>query len=313
MYQNVNPALAGTLIYICLSTTFASAEPNGTSAAEGLVRDMITLVNAAEQRNWQIDRYEIEDLMNDALVCVCRASNDTREAGVRRLNEMIEKEGEDPREVWLAANKDEDAIAEIMTLTRSRRLLKVAAERATNDCPFFIETNGNYRERHRVTDRLFMAVQGGGLMNLRFSDEFRAGGGGSGRIDLGRGFGPNWSLRMGLEMGGAGLFDEKLDTNDIDLLFYFALPVTLRYRSRLWHRDVEIAPVTMGLPWQDERRYGGRVGGLFGLTYARLGIIQPWGGLKISAEYIPSQQGMDDSLTMRIGLRFGFDLHIDDD
>ena len=71
MYQNVNPALAGTLIYICLSTTFASAEPNGASAAEGLVRDMITLVNAAEQRNWQIDRYEIEDLMNDALVCVC--------------------------------------------------------------------------------------------------------------------------------------------------------------------------------------------------------------------------------------------------
>ena len=88
-----------------------------------------------------------------------RASIDTREAGVRRLDEMIEKEGEDPREVWLAANKDEDAIAEIMTLTRSRRLLKVAAERATNDCPFFIETNGNYRERHRVTDRLFMAVQ----------------------------------------------------------------------------------------------------------------------------------------------------------
>ena len=82
MYQNVNPALAGTLIYICLSTTFASAEPNGSSAAEGLVRDMITLVNAAEQRNWQIDRYEIEDLMNDALVCVCRGvSNDTREGG----------------------------------------------------------------------------------------------------------------------------------------------------------------------------------------------------------------------------------------
>ena len=52
---------------------------------------------------------------------------------------MIEKEGEDPREVWLAADKDEDAIAEIMTLTRSRRLLCVAAERATIDCPFFIE------------------------------------------------------------------------------------------------------------------------------------------------------------------------------
>ena len=90
-----------------------------------------------------------------------------------------------------------------------------------------------------------MAVQGGGLMNLRFSDEFRAGGGGSGRIDL-VGLWTQLVFAVGLEMGGAGLFDEKLDTNDIDLQFYFALPVTLRYRSRLWHRDVEIAPVTMG-------------------------------------------------------------------
>ena len=99
-----------------------------------------------------------------------------------------------------------------------------------------------------------MAVQGGGLMNLRFYDEFRAGGGGSGRIDLGRGFGPNWSLRMGLEMGGAGLFDGKLDTNDIDLC------------SIRPARDPEVpksAPFCTrrgdctchdGSSWQDERR-----------------------------------------------------------
>ncbi|MBV71056.1 MAG: hypothetical protein CMH52_06855 [Myxococcales bacterium] len=290
-----------------LSSTRADAKGQG---AEGLVRDMVTLVSTAEQQLWQIDHYEYQDLMSDALILVCVADQKTRQAALALFGQSQEKLGGDPSKIWSEANKDEPKVKELLTISRSKTLLSKALQVADQQCPFILTQKAVYTERHRVTDRFFMAFQGGGLMNIRFADENRAGGGGSGRIDFGHGLGPFWSLRMGLEMGGAGLFDEKVDAGDIDLMFYFATPITLRHRKRLWHQDVELAPVALGLPWQDEMRFGGRIGGLFGLTYARLGMIQPWGGLKVAVEYIPGQNGQEELVTMRLGLRFGFDLHL---
>ena len=189
-----------------LSCTRAEAKGQG---AEGLVRDLITLIKTAEQQRWQIDHYEYEDLMSDALILVCVADKETRDAALAHLARSQETLGGEPSKHWSEANKDEAKIKELMTISRSKTLLIKSLDVAQTRCPFRLTQKPIYTERHRVTDRFFMAFQGGGLMNIRFSDENRAGGGGSGRIDFGYGFGPFWSLRTGLEMGGAGLLMKK--------------------------------------------------------------------------------------------------------
>ena len=276
----------------------------------GLIRDLMTLVSTAEKRIWQIDHYELDGLMNNALLCVCVADEATRHAARDRLNQLISEHGGDARAAWLKANKNLSEIDDLLTFHRTKTLLDRSVREAGDRCPFFLTPSPIYIERHRMTDRFFMATQGGGLLNIRFADQIRAGGGGSGRIDLGRGFDESWSLRVGTEMGGAGLLDESLNTNDIDLSFYFALPLTVRHRGLMWHQDMEIAPVALGAPWRDAMRWAVRVGGLLGLTYSRIGRVQPWGGLKISAEHAPAYKDFDPLTTVRIGLRFGVDIHL---
>ena len=130
------------------------------------------------------------------------------------------------------------------------------------------------------------------------------------RFMLGYGLSPDWSVRLGAEMGGAGLLDKSLATDDLNLDFYTAVPLVFRHRKMVWHQDVEVAGVAFGAPWNGTPRFAARVGGLVGLTYTRIGLVQPWGGLKLSAEYAP-ETGSDPAMTtIRIGFRFGINFHI---
>jgi hypothetical protein len=268
------------------------------------------LVSIAEKRIWQVDHYEIDGLMNNALLCVCVADKHTRSAARERLGQLLSDHGGDVRKAWLKAGEKLSEIDELLTIHRTRVLFERSVSESKMRCPFFLSQSSTYNERHRMTDRFFMATQGGGLLNIRFADQLRAGGGGSGRLDLGYGVGPNWSLRVGPEFGGAGLLDESLNTNDIDLDFYFALPITMRHRGLMWHQDLELAPVALGAPWRDSMRWAVRIGGLLGLTYSRMGRIQPWGGLKVSAEHAPAYEDEAALTTVRVGIRFGVDIHL---
>ena len=141
---------------MCSLAVAAGQGPNG------LVRDLITLVSTAEQQIWQIDHYEYADLMNDALVLVCVADEKTREEASRLLLSFQDKLGGDPRKIWSKENQHDARIQELLTVSRSKTLLAKALKVSNERCPFVLVQSSVYIERHRMTDRLFMAFQGGG-------------------------------------------------------------------------------------------------------------------------------------------------------
>jgi len=293
-------------------TTPATANgPDARHDAEALRRDLLSIVAIAEQQVWNIDRYEIEDLMSKALVCVCRTTPAVRELTARILQDDIRSLGGPALDAWVKNGKDIDEISTLMTHERTAKLLDRARREADKDCPFHFESKTPYEERNRATHRLFISTEGGGLLNTRFMNgEVFAGGGGSGRFMVGYGLDPDWSVRLGAEMGGAGLVDKSLATEDVNLDFYTAVPLVFRHRSMIWHQDIEVAGVAFGAPWNGTPRFAARVGGLIGLTYTRIGILQPWGGLKLSGEYAPKTSTDAAMTTIRIGFRFGINFHL---
>ncbi|MEE2786581.1 MAG: hypothetical protein VX589_04515 [Myxococcota bacterium] len=277
-----------------------------------LIRDTLILVRAAEQRVWMIGHYEIEDLMPQSLLNVCPASIETRRAGLRGLKAQVDALGGPIERAWENNGKSLNGLELLLTRNRAYTLLSTTMERAPKQCPFYLKIRRPYVERHRAVGRSYMGVEGGGLFNLRLGTETgRAGGGGAGRLIYGYGLSPRWSIRMGIESGGAGFLNRQLEAEDIDVDMYFGAPIVLRHRSEFWHQDIEVAGAALGVPWRDQMRYAGRVAGLIGVTYPRLGQVQPWFGIRFGAEYSPEQHGAPDFVTVRLGFRVGLDLHFD--
>ena len=96
----------------------------------------------------------------------------------------------------------------------------------------------------------------------------------------------------------------------ISILIFTRRPLVFRHRKMVWHKMLEVAGVAFSAPWNGTPRFAARVGGLVGLTYTRIGLVQPWEQLKLSAEYAP-ETGTDPAMTtIRIGFRFGINFHI---
>ncbi len=264
----------------------------------------------AEQQLWHLDHYEIEALIPAALQCVCRAAPKTRAAAAAWLRAEVERLGGDPKEAWLAAERDLDAIAPLLTVERTRMVLEAAEGYVETRCPFWMTARRSYVDRHRSTHRFTFNFDGGGLFTATaIDDELRLGGGGSGRLTVAYGFGPRWSIRVGPEVGGAGLLRESLETEDIEVTVFGAVMTSLRRRAKLWHWDIEAGPITAGVPWRDVQRYGGRVGTIVGITYPRIARAQPWAGLRAAIDYLPAQGGAEAQWIWRSGFRVGFDLY----
>ena len=62
----------------------------GAEVGSGLQRDLTTLVLAAEQQSWSIDRYEVLDLLPQALLSVCQSKASEREAALAGSREGTE-------------------------------------------------------------------------------------------------------------------------------------------------------------------------------------------------------------------------------
>ena len=159
---------------------FASAHPSQTEEAEALRRDLMSIVAIAEQQVWTIDRYEIDELIPKALVCVCRSVPQVQTEALRLLKREINSMGGPVENAWKAADKDLSEIPLLVTLDRTAKLLERAIQSGAQDCPYHIEPEVPYIERNRAPNRLFISTEGGGLLNTRFvNDEVLAGGGGS--------------------------------------------------------------------------------------------------------------------------------------
>ena len=140
-------------------------------AEQGLIRDTVILVRAAEQRVWSVDHYEIEELLPQSLLNVCQASLERRQAALLALQKRIELLGGDAKTAWIESGKRLGEIDALLTQTRAYELLKRTIAEAQERCPFYLEPHQPYRERHRAVQRGFVGVEGGGLLNVRVGDD----------------------------------------------------------------------------------------------------------------------------------------------
>ena len=302
----MTPLLALT---IALATPPVGTAPASPEAA-ALVRDLDSLVRAAEWQLWHIDHYEIENLLPETLQCVCRARPAVRAEALAWFDAEQKRLGGDPEAAWRAADKDLDAVSALLTVARARMILATAEGVAEARCPFWMEAKAQYVDRHRSASRFTLNFDGGGLFTAtRLDGEIRLGGGGSGRLTVSYGFSPGWFVRIGPELGGAGLLDDSLETEDIRVTAFAALMTSVRRRAKLWHWDLEAGPITAGVPWRDVQRYGGRVGAIIGVTYPRIARAQPWAGVRAALDYLPAQRGSASQWVWRSGFRVGFDLY----
>ena len=148
--------------------------------------------------------------MPDALMSVCTASDAVRTATRIRLKARITASGGPAKALFAASGGDDPRIDDLLTMERSLALFERAVRESAEDCPFTLTPTEPFFERQRPTGRWFLSSEGGGLFNIRISEsDKRAGGGGSGRFMAGYGLNHSWSIRSGMEFGGAGLLNKS--------------------------------------------------------------------------------------------------------
>ena len=289
------------------ATTPDAATANA-AVVESLRYDLEKIVELREQGGWAIDRLELEAMLPDALLSVCRVPQGERTATVRSYDAQIQAMGGPAAGRWRSGERDLDTLRPTIALERTRALLLAAMTRAAEDCPFYLEPSLSFRGRQRASEGVTLNAEGGGLASVGGrAGRLRVGGGGAARISASFGLGPGWNLRIGPELGGAALVDNQLRTDDVTVDFLIALPVALRRTIGAYIVDVEAAPVIVGIPWQAaEQRWGGRVGLLVGVSALRLRELLPWTGLVIMGEAIAPRRDEGWMWSVRAGIRVGF-------
>lgn len=277
-------------------------------AVQALVHDLSRLVESQEATDWKIDRYEYDAMMPDALRSVCQTTESTRARALDRLGQRIDALGGPVDKAFQERDGDMSAIADLRFTTRVRTLLLIAIRRAPEECPFWVARSPRFRGVQTDAGRFSLSAEGGGLFMLHQALGERAslGGGGSGRLLLGRGLDLDWSVLAGAEVGGAALFSQN-EHGEFPVVVTVALPVLLRHHDLTWHYDLEMAPLAY-LTTEDARpSWGVRVGGLLGISRPRFRGIQPWFGIGVAMQAALPSAFRPGVRMIQGGLRLGFD------
>lgn len=298
----------------------AAAEPRPLSealtatvpslAAEALRFDLDKAVRLRQQRGWTIDRTEVEAMLPDALLTLCRVPRGARAEARAELERQLAEAGGAPAARYHAGERDLEVLAPALQLQRVLLLLDRAAATAEADCPFYLEPRPNFAGRQRDALGLTLHAEGGGLFTIgQRQGRFHVGGGGAGRLSVGTALDALWHLRVGAELGGAALVDRSLNAHAVQVDFLMALPVALRRTFGLGLADIEAAFVTLGMPgYSPHQRFGGRAAVLVGFSTLRVRGLLPWTGAVLMVEGIAPAGGEPWLWSLRAGIRIGFSL-----
>jgi hypothetical protein len=280
-----------------------------SQAEEGLLHDLRKVVLVQQAIGWKIDRYEYEEMLPDALLSVCAVPQRLRQAALDRLGRQIDAMGGPVEDAFKRNGGEIDELSELVFITRVRHLLHTAMQRAEADCPFWLVPDASFRGHQTNARRFTLQGEGGGLVMLHLVSRTKAviGAGGAGRLLFTRGFDTSWLLLFGGEFGAAALLAKTQSGTDLPINFFAATPLILRHHNLTWHYDFEIAPVAFFT--QDDLRpsFGGRVGGLIGLSTLRVRRIMPWAGIGGAVEYLFANEARPARVILKGGARVGFD------
>ena len=225
------PRACGTLVLAMLWATCARSVPPRSSDAS-LYRDVQRLVTLSETTGWDIDRLEVQALLPDVLMSVCRTDAPTRQRVMKWLDAQIIVHGGPVEVAYQRRGRQLKRIAKLLELVRIRLTLQHALDHL-DDCPFWLEPRPRFRGRQIADNRWQLSFGGGGkgivvLQGGREDINF----GGGGRILFGRALGTRLTLLTGLELGASAAFPKDENGDRADLIFALdtVAPVVVRYR-----------------------------------------------------------------------------------
>ena len=131
--------------------------------AEALLGDLEKLVFLREQQGWKIDRYDVESLMPDALLSMCRVPVEQRQQASWELDRRLKAMGAPLDSAYQNAGKTLRGLERLLRLTRVRLLFDVARTQAATDCPVYIEPNHQFAGEQIHPGRWSLGTEGGGV------------------------------------------------------------------------------------------------------------------------------------------------------
>lgn len=285
---------------------------------KSLIFDVRKIVEIQASSGWKIDRYEYEKMMPDTLLSVCRTTDETRSLALAELGREITRLGGPLAD---ALQKNGNKIGELKDLlfaTRVEHTLAEAVRRAPSECPLWVTPERSFRSVQAGVDRFILTAEGGGLGLLQYAARHEAGttgwtlgGGGGGRLLLGRGFGHAWSVRAGPELSGFALVQRDKTSTSLPLQFMGAVPLIVRYTDISWHYNLEVAPLAMFTESDPTLRYGFRVGVMIGISALQVRSFIPWAGVGGVVEVFPDasdpMHGRPTLVNLKGGVRAGVD------
>jgi len=281
---------------------------------DSLVFDVRKVVEVQASSGWKIDRYEYEKMMPDALLSVCRTTDETRGLALAAAGREITRLGGSLEEALKKNGNKIGDLKDLLFATRVEHTLAEAIRRAPSECPLWVTPEPKFRSVQAGVDRFTLTPEGGGTGLLQYSAKhapgttgFTIGGGGGGRLLLGRGFGHAWSVRTGAEIGVIALVQREKGSTSLPLQFMGAIPVIVRYTDISWHYNFEVAPLAMFTESDPVLRYGVRLGLMIGISALQVRSFIPWAGVGGAVEVFPETDGRSLLLNLKGGVRAGLD------
>lgn len=297
------------------------ADAERKQAVDSLVFDVRKVVEIQQSSGWKIDRYEYEKMMPDTLLSVCRTTEETRSLALAELRREITRL-DGPLEQALKKNDNKiDDLKPLLFATRVEHVLAEAMRRAPTECPLWVTPQANFRSVQVAANRFTLTAEGVGSAMLQYSavhpkgtTGITLGGGGGGRLLLGRGIGHVWSVRVGPEFGVVALVQRENNSTALPLQFVGAIPLVVRYNDISWHYNFEVAPLAM-LTEKDlaEKntarflRYGARGCLMIGISALQVRSFIPWAAAWGAVEVFPETDERSMLLNLKGGVRAGVD------
>jgi hypothetical protein len=269
--------------------------------------DVLTLVRSKARDAWTIDRIAQDEISAGVMESACQVPEASRKGLLAwleaRKSSLETSLGGDARAVWLREGRDVDAISDLLELSRVQTAIANADQRAAEDCPFWLDANGEFIGLQGDADRFVIFLESRGQLGLTFRDDaVRLAGGGAGRLLLGGGIGERTTLVAGLELGGGGRFAED---GRIQGVLSGALPILLRFGDAGSAFDLEAAAVTYlqgGEGWPP----GFRTAIAYGFITPRIGgAFAPHAMFWLGYEYHPARGRDEPFHIIGVGTRIG--------
>ena len=290
---------------VCAGAGAAGAEPLREDS-RGLLADVERIVSVEQSLGWFADRRAYEEVLPALLQSLCRADPAAR---IEARAELVRRSRElgISRDLFLRAGRELDSkTKEALFAERQLGAFEHAMARAADDCPYFVEPEPDFIGRQTDRNRFTLSLETGGMLQIRRTEgDWTFGGGGTGRILPGWGFGGSITLLAGAEFGGGAMIRPNVQPTQLAINYFPAIPLVVRFHDVSWHYDLEVAPVALFQADDQDMSFGLRVGGTVGVAALRTRGFLPWAGLAVAYERYFEREGRASAVFLRGGLRIG--------